>query len=163
MGYSYGFDVAVCWVICAATHWLLFIMCIYMYIHILHSQCLWKNYIGTSAFTDVSYSIADVEAIFVSACTKQPRKQSSWGQHGANLGPVGPIWAPCWPQEPCYQGSVKMLLLAGVVEYNFASAVFPRLLWNARRQLSPYHFIILWTMYGNNSTWTSSGMSCLRR
>ena len=30
--------------------------------------------------------------------------QSSWGQHGAHLGPVGPRWAPCWPHEPCYQG-----------------------------------------------------------
>ena len=35
-----------------------------------------------------------------------PRKQSSWGQHGANLGPIGPKWAPCWPHEPCYQGMV---------------------------------------------------------
>ena len=26
-----------------------------------------------------------------------PRWQSSWGQHGAHLGPVGPRWAPCWP------------------------------------------------------------------
>ena len=25
--------------------------------------------------------------------------------HGAHLGPVGPRWAPCWPREPCYQGS----------------------------------------------------------
>ena len=25
---------------------------------------------------------------------------SSWGQHGADLGPVGPRWAPCWPHEP---------------------------------------------------------------
>ena len=33
-----------------------------------------------------------------------PRKQSSWGQHGAHLGPVGPRWAPCWHHEPCYQG-----------------------------------------------------------
>ena len=24
---------------------------------------------------------------------------SSWGQHGAHLGPVGPRWAPCWPHE----------------------------------------------------------------
>ena len=22
--------------------------------------------------------------------------------HGANMGPVGPRWAPCRPQEPCY-------------------------------------------------------------
>ena len=32
------------------------------------------------------------------------RWQSSWGQHVAHLGPVGPRWAPCWPREPCYQG-----------------------------------------------------------
>ena len=32
-----------------------------------------------------------------------PRKQGSWGQHVAHLGPVGPRWAPCWPHEPCYQ------------------------------------------------------------
>ena len=24
--------------------------------------------------------------------------------HGANLGPVGPRWAPCWPHDPFYQG-----------------------------------------------------------
>ena len=35
-----------------------------------------------------------------------PGKQSSWGQHGAHLGPVGPRWAPCWPHEPYYQGYV---------------------------------------------------------
>ena len=32
------------------------------------------------------------------------REQSSWGQHGAHLGPTGPRWAPRWPHEPCYQG-----------------------------------------------------------
>ena len=31
--------------------------------------------------------------------TRDPREQSSWGQHGAHLGPVGPRWAPCWPNE----------------------------------------------------------------
>ena len=31
-----------------------------------------------------------------------PREQSSWGKHGAQLGPVSPRWAPCWPHEPCY-------------------------------------------------------------
>ena len=35
--------------------------------------------------------------------------QSSWGQHGAHLGPVGPRWAPCWPHEPCCQGSLILL------------------------------------------------------
>ena len=33
-----------------------------------------------------------------------PRKQSSWDQHGAHLGPVDSRWAPRWPHEPCYQG-----------------------------------------------------------
>ena len=33
-----------------------------------------------------------------------PRQQGSWSQHGAHLGPVGPIWAPCWPYKPCCQG-----------------------------------------------------------
>ena len=28
----------------------------------------------------------------------------SWGQHGAHMGPTGPMWAPCWPHEPCYLG-----------------------------------------------------------
>ena len=30
--------------------------------------------------------------------------ESSWGQHGAHLGPIGPRWAPCWPHEVCYLG-----------------------------------------------------------
>ena len=34
-----------------------------------------------------------------------PWLQGSWGQQGANLGPVGPRWAPCRPHEPCYLGS----------------------------------------------------------
>ena len=41
-----------------------------------------------------------------------PRLQSSWGQHGAHLGPVGPRWAPCWPLEPCYQGLYSLQLAA---------------------------------------------------
>ena len=30
------------------------------------------------------------------------QRASSWGQHGAHLGPVGPRWTPCWIHEPCY-------------------------------------------------------------
>ena len=37
-----------------------------------------------------------------------PRQQSSWGQYGAHLGPVGPRWAPCLPHEPCSQGWLIM-------------------------------------------------------
>ena len=39
-----------------------------------------------------------------STSCRSPREQSSWGQHGAHLGPVGPRWAPFWPHEPYYQG-----------------------------------------------------------
>ena len=34
-----------------------------------------------------------------------PREQSSWGQHGAHLGPTGPRWTPYWPPELCYLGA----------------------------------------------------------
>ena len=40
-----------------------------------------------------------------------PRLQSSWGQHGGHLGPVGPRWAPCWPHEPCYQGCSEDIVI----------------------------------------------------
>ena len=33
-----------------------------------------------------------------------PWSQGSWGQHGVHLGPTRPMWAPCWPHEPCYLG-----------------------------------------------------------
>ena len=39
-------------------------------------------------------------------CHKFVPLPSSWGQHGAHLGPAGPRWAPCWPHEPCYRGCV---------------------------------------------------------
>ena len=41
-----------------------------------------------------------------------PWLQSSWGQHGAHLGPTGPRWSPCWPHEPCYLGYRFRRLLA---------------------------------------------------
>ena len=44
-----------------------------------------------------------------------PRQQSSWDQHWAHLGPVGPIWAQCWPHEPCYQGSYMLMILLRAV------------------------------------------------
>ena len=27
----------------------------------------------------------------------------------SHLGPVGPRWAPCWPLEPCHQGSLILI------------------------------------------------------
>ena len=41
--------------------------------------------------------------------------ESSWGQHGAHLGPVGPRWAPHWPHEPCYQGIITITVMVFVV------------------------------------------------
>ena len=35
-------------------------------------------------------------------------KKSSWGRHGAYLGPTGSRWAPCGPREPCYLGCFAM-------------------------------------------------------
>ena len=35
---------------------------------------------------------------------KHPWQQGLWGQHGAQLGPTGPRWAPYWSHEPCYLG-----------------------------------------------------------
>ena len=40
----------------------------------------------------------------------QPRQQSSWGQHGPHLGPVGPRRALCWPHEPCNLGGPVVLI-----------------------------------------------------
>ena len=38
------------------------------------------------------------------AFVRRIHRRSTWDQHGAYLGPVGPRWAPWWPHEPCYQG-----------------------------------------------------------
>ena len=66
-----------------------------------------------------------------------PRKQSSWGQHGAHLGPVGPRWAPCWPHEPCYQGcySDYFPLLEAVL--------IVIVMWQSMWQILPFPFIPL--------------------
>ena len=57
-----------------------------------------------------------------------PWYQSLWGQHGAHLGPTGPMWAPCWPHEPCYLGGCS------ICQYNISvncSAL--RCLWENRQ------------------------------
>ena len=48
-----------------------------------------------------------------------PRQQSSWGQHGAHLGPVGPSWASCSPHEPCYQGTHCVIEIGHVSSWWF--------------------------------------------
>ena len=37
----------------------------------------------------------------------RPRTYPDSRVHGAHLGPVSPRWAPCFPHEPCYQGTYK--------------------------------------------------------
>ena len=37
---------------------------------------------------------------------------NSRGQQRAHLRPADPIWAPCWPHEPCYQGYVGVAFMA---------------------------------------------------
>ena len=69
-----------------------------------------------------------------------PRKQSSWGQHGAHLGPVGPRLAPCWPHEHCYQGSQHQVELcnaasrhlhlvqeAAIYQWSIVCLIIPRM------------------------------------
>ena len=46
-----------------------------------------------------------------------PWQQSSWGQHGALLGPTGPRWAPCWPHETCYLGTLILYSLGVKMSY----------------------------------------------
>ena len=41
--------------------------------------------------------------------TLTPYIASSWGQHGAHPGPIGPRWAPCWSHELCYLGHLHLV------------------------------------------------------
>ena len=35
-----------------------------------------------------------------------PDSEVHGNKHGAQLGPTGPRWAPCWPRERCYLGRI---------------------------------------------------------
>ena len=72
--------------------------CIYAWPCIMPSQLIFTGiYIVESIWT-ISKQSSD---------TCNPKKLSSWGQHEAYLGPVGPRWASCRPHEPCCQGCLK--------------------------------------------------------
>ena len=73
--------------------------------HILSQYISWNryNYIMPCSLHTLDYLLCDIRWKYC----RVPRKQSSWGQHGAHLGPVGPRWTPCWPHEPRYQGSCQ--------------------------------------------------------
>ena len=59
----------------------------------------------------IPFEISTIAIICCSAFWPTSKEScfSSWGQHGAHLGPVGPRWAPCWPYEPCYRGNYYQL------------------------------------------------------
>ena len=65
-------------------------------------------YIYQQAFSKVL--IIRIYIVMISWFQDHPKQQSSWGQHGAHLGPVGPRWAPCWPHEPCYRGYLIFMM-----------------------------------------------------
>ena len=71
-------------------------------------------WLGTSAKNDrysVTWATHTSQVTALPLVRAIPWEQSLCGQHGAHLGPAGPRWAPCWPHEPCYQGSVVTLVL----------------------------------------------------
>ena len=51
------------------------------------------------------------------------------GQHGVNLGPVGPRRAPCWPHELCYQGSPQIVSYSKSVSFRRLCNIMGYSLW----------------------------------
>ena len=81
--------------------------------------CMWleMSWVIILKYTAEKVSIGSIDGLVMAWCRtgkKQPRKQGSWGQHGAHLGPVGPRWSPCWPHEPCYQGVYKSIITESI-------------------------------------------------
>ena len=76
-----------------------------------------------------------------------PRQQSSWGQHGAHLGPVGPRWAPCWPHEPYYQGTFLwgIQIIADAVTSQPLDQFAPsQILWNCPVDVQWHGHWLVW-------------------
>ena len=53
---------------------------------------------------------------------RDPQIAKFMGPTWVHLGPVGPRWAPCWPHEPCYQGSCHEEKLSSLVIMTTSSA-----------------------------------------
>ena len=68
----------------------------------MHMRFIWCAQIQPSANKDLRQTNC---LVFCNMLYKNLDSKVHGGQHGAHLGPVGPRWAPCWPHEPCYQGS----------------------------------------------------------
>ena len=80
----------------------------------------------------------------------RPRLQSSWGQHGAHLGPVGPRWAPCWPHEPYYQGTA-ILFLVWVIYFEACRKWQTYCIWHSLAVLRKF-------LYFTKSQWQSRSL-----
>ena len=65
---------------------------------------IWSEYRFYHSRCQIIYCKNNVLKFVWYGIRSQPRWQFSCGPHGAQLGPVGPRWAPCWPHESCYQG-----------------------------------------------------------
>ena len=50
-------------------------------------------------------------------------KTSTWGQHGAHLGPTGPRWAPCWPPWTLLSGYINKLRVRLGVDWRLFSQI----------------------------------------
>ena len=71
------------------------------------------------------------------------RKVPDSNFHGVHMGPIGPIWDPCWPHEPCYQGS-WLIWAASISSSNRGSF------------RSPVYHIIMWTQVPDLEAITAS-------
>ena len=67
----------------------------YIYNYLIHHINPSLNHSQEPSVTNTAYCLYDQRLSY---------PDSSWDQRGAHLGPPGPRWAPCWPQEPCYLG-----------------------------------------------------------
>ena len=79
----------------------------------LHSiKCIWTcclQHCGHFLSSFLMFQGPDTNKIDVSIASLAKGVQTDSKVHGANMGPTwgptGPMWAPCWPHEPCYLGS----------------------------------------------------------
>ena len=88
--------------------------------------------------------------------------QGSWGQHGTQLGPTGPMWAPCWPHEICYLEYVADMLICANTARNmtnrFSASAFPnaiRMPWDLTRKTQRTRDAIMTSLLRQNDVITS--------
>ena len=76
-------------------------------------------------------------------CTLIARRM---GPTWAHLGPIGPRWAPCWPHEPCYLGTIKYcgmqrsfvsrtMMWQDVLKWERISPIQPGIIQNTQGQM----------------------------